>query len=388
MLCPYFSILHMILIALKVLAAFLVTGLASIGAMYWAYFHKCLDMHSITKLDNTILAWVHNFSLFPNASEKEEIARTYLASEVLQKFVLTLSDQQLVTGFAILIASFALRCSISGLNFEIASSLAWFSSVTHLASLAILREYLRDHVWMLRIRLACMIAVLIMLLATVYTAIDYWDLVLPVQCSYANIADGSPASFGFSAEMLAGTWVTAWLQTYLFLVYGNRIVDLMSNEAKERIGVINLVTWLNKLLRTWQKLENKGSDLKFYEKAAIKAADENQQRRFVERFVCQLALMFVLFQELTKSFFWELILATFGFCYGIMQVSVNLWLLPQTYGRPNADNVWVALDVSYGSMAFGQLIPPMLSILPILAAFEAYEGTLSSFGAGSPKRGY
>jgi ABC-type multidrug transport system fused ATPase/permease subunit len=296
MLCPYFSILHMILIALKVLAAFLVTGLASIGAMYWAYFHDCLDKDSITNLDKAVLAWVHNFPLFHNASEKEEITRTNLASEVLQQFVLTLSDQQLVTGFAILIASFALRCSISVLNFQIASSLAWFSSVTHLATLAILRHYFHEHVWMLRIRLACMIAVLIMLLATIYTAIDYWDLVLPVQCSYANIADGSPGSFGFSAQMLAGTWVTAWLQTYLFLVYGNRIVDLMS---KERIGVINLVTWLNKLLRTWQKLENKGSDLKFYEKAAIKAADENQQHRFL----CQLALMYVLFQELTKSFF-------------------------------------------------------------------------------------
>ena len=224
-----------------------------------------------------------------------------------------------------------------------------------------------------------------MLLATIYTAIDYWDLVLPVQCSYANIADGSPGSFGFSAQMLAGTWVTAWLQTYLFLVYGNRIVDLMS---KERKGAINLVTWLNKLLRTWKRLENKGSDLKFYEKAAIKATDETQQRRFVERFAGQLALMYVLLQELTKSFFWELILATFGFSYGIMQVSVNLWLWPQSYIKPNADNVWVSLDISYGSMAFGQLIPPMLLILPILAALEAYEGTLSSFGAGSPKRGY
>jgi hypothetical protein len=182
-----------------------------------------------------------------------------------------------------------------------------------------------------------MITVLIMLLATIYTAVDYWDLVLPVQCSYANIADGSPASFGFSAQMLAGAWATAWLQTYLSLVYGNRIVDLMS---KERKGVINLVTWLNKLLGTWNRLENKGSDLKFYEKAAIKAADENQQRHYVERFACQLALMYVLFQELTKSFFWELILATFGFCYGIMQVSVNLWLLPQTYIKPNADDAW------------------------------------------------
>jgi hypothetical protein len=56
MLCPYFSILQMTLIAPKVLAAFLVTGLASVGAMYWAYFHKCLDKDSITDLENAVLA--------------------------------------------------------------------------------------------------------------------------------------------------------------------------------------------------------------------------------------------------------------------------------------------------------------------------------------------
>lgn len=94
--CPYYSILHMILIALKVLASFLVTSLASVGAMYWAYFHKCLDEHSITNLDIAVLNWVHKFSLFRKASEEEEIAQPKggVPPEVLQQFVLTLSDQQ------------------------------------------------------------------------------------------------------------------------------------------------------------------------------------------------------------------------------------------------------------------------------------------------------
>jgi hypothetical protein len=387
------------LITLKVLAAFLVTGLASVGAMYWAYFNDCLDGIPTNPVDNIVLAWIHNFSLFRKSSKEEdnaqkeeeiakkeeEIAKKKVRTKALEQFVLTLSDQQLVTGFAILIASFALRCSISVLNFEIASSLAWFSSVTHLATLAILREYFHKHVWMRRIRLACMMAVITMLLATIYTAIDYWDLVLPVQCSYANIADGGPASFGFSTQILEGSWVTGWLQIYLFLVYGNRIVDLSTKERK-------LVTWLNELLRN--RLRKKYSDLdlftplKTHEKTAIKAVDENQLRRLVQRFFYQLNLMYVLFLDLTRSFFWELILATFGFCYGVMQVSVNLWQLPQGYMRLNADNVLISLDISYGSMAFGQLIPPLLLLLPILAALEAYEGTLAHFGAYGPRRRY
>ena len=114
------------------------TGLASVGAMYFGYFRGYIDKDTLTELDRFILR------LFSNLPKEEE--HTNYRTKALKQFVLTLSDQQLVTGFAILIASFALRCSISVLNFEIASSLAWFSSVTHLATLAILRQYFHEHV--------------------------------------------------------------------------------------------------------------------------------------------------------------------------------------------------------------------------------------------------
>lgn len=61
--------------------------------------------------------------------------------ERVERFVLALSDQQLVTGLAIMIAGHARRYSMSVYHFNIVSSLAWFSSATHLATLGTLREY-------------------------------------------------------------------------------------------------------------------------------------------------------------------------------------------------------------------------------------------------------
>ena len=50
---------------------------------------------------------------------------------VIEKVVLNLSDQQLLTGLSVLIAGFATHCSISAYHFEVVSDLAWFSSNVH-----------------------------------------------------------------------------------------------------------------------------------------------------------------------------------------------------------------------------------------------------------------
>jgi len=59
--------------------------------------------------------------------------------EAFDRFILSLSDQQLATGLAILIAAIANQCTLSPPEFRIAFSLAWFSTTTHLATLDSLR---------------------------------------------------------------------------------------------------------------------------------------------------------------------------------------------------------------------------------------------------------
>ena len=64
---------------------------------------------------------------------------------IFQDFMLAISDQQLITGFAMLVSSLVLRCQLSALDYTIATSLAWFSSTVHLLTLSVLRSYFRKH---------------------------------------------------------------------------------------------------------------------------------------------------------------------------------------------------------------------------------------------------
>ena len=64
----------------------------------------------------------------------------------LRTAVLMFSDQQLVTGIALLISGYAqLRCGLSAYHWQMILYLAWFSCLTHLTTLTMLRKYFRDN---------------------------------------------------------------------------------------------------------------------------------------------------------------------------------------------------------------------------------------------------
>ena len=69
---------------------------------------------------------------------KEKYARS------IEKIILNLSDQLLLTGTAILIAGFWTHCSISVYHFAITSDLAWFASNVHLITIDVLLQYLQN----------------------------------------------------------------------------------------------------------------------------------------------------------------------------------------------------------------------------------------------------
>jgi hypothetical protein len=86
-------------------------------------------------------------------------------SEVLDRLILGLSDQQLATSLAILITAYIRSCEISNYHLNIVCDLAWFSAITHLLSVIVLRVYWTRQTkkFVLYIRLALMICVAVML---------------------------------------------------------------------------------------------------------------------------------------------------------------------------------------------------------------------------------
>lgn len=80
------------------------------------------------------------------------------------KIVLALSDQQLVTGLSIMISAYSqLRCGLSFYHWRMVTTLAWFSSATHLATLLFLKQYLQrnTYIWYARVLLMTGLGVLL-----------------------------------------------------------------------------------------------------------------------------------------------------------------------------------------------------------------------------------
>ena len=61
------------------------------------------------------------------------------AQEGFEAVILAFSDQQLVTGFALLLSIY-IKGDITVYTFRVATTVAWFSSTTHLATLVALRR--------------------------------------------------------------------------------------------------------------------------------------------------------------------------------------------------------------------------------------------------------
>ena len=79
-----------------------------------------------------------------------------------------MSDLQIVTGISILVSGYTqLACGLSVFHWQVMVCLAWFSSLTHLSSLSLLRSYLyknpRQRIW----RLTAMAIIIVMLVTAI-----------------------------------------------------------------------------------------------------------------------------------------------------------------------------------------------------------------------------
>ena len=109
--------------------------------------------------------------------------------EALESAILSLSDQQVVTGLAILVAGYSqLNCGLAVYHWQITVDLAWFSSITHLTTLTCLQHYLCERLALKVLRVISMLVIGVMLAsalgATGYMSSENIDVAFPAQCLY------------------------------------------------------------------------------------------------------------------------------------------------------------------------------------------------------------
>lgn len=87
-----------------------------------------------------------------------------------------MSDIQLATGIAILVSGYSqLHCGLICFHWKVIGRLAWFSSLTHLSCLTLLRNYLHNHPAQRHWRMLFMFVLIVMLItALVPTGIYDW----------------------------------------------------------------------------------------------------------------------------------------------------------------------------------------------------------------------
>lgn len=151
------------------------------------------------------------------------------------------SDQQVVTGIAILSAGYSqLHCGLSSYHWEIVIYLAWFSSLTHLTTLTALCQYFHDNPPIRNWRAAFMLATVALLgVSLLPTAKSKWGSApgVPAQCFF-DLQSHPYAYMGHSYRRatayvdLSYRPVTAYLSLVVLLVsFVTRIIKLSKRSS-------------------------------------------------------------------------------------------------------------------------------------------------------------
>ncbi|KAL8997828.1 MAG: hypothetical protein Q9169_003001 [Polycauliona sp. 2 TL-2023] len=289
----------------------------------------------------------------------------------LERFILTLSDQQLVTGLAVLMAGYIKICSLPLYYFNIVASLAWFSSTTHLATLGALQDFLISHPAVRNWRVMAMVLVLALLLLAQSPAWSHTDGSIPVFCVYKN------------ADMvLDGTNLLTLITTIglLFIVYVERIVRLYWLDVDWDFcdivieGLVKLLSGKN--YREPSRVtaardgafagEDKASitssirtERERIRHARFKSAMEHSNGRLRAYII---ATLFVA-DEMSYAFVRQVTILICNFVYAITSTIVLRKDLPIE-----------GIDGDQNEMGFGQLVPLVLLLVPALGLGEIYFG--------------
>ena len=380
--------------------------IAKFSTIRWRLWIKDGPMDLLLRRSMTAAMGVlgRNFAVADHGDASEDDDKSREArerrSKGLEKFILALSDQQLVTGLAVLIAGFISPCSMSIYHFNIIAALGWFSSTTHLSTLAVLRAYFIEHPTLRTWRVVAMLFVLVLLIITrVVTLASTLDNSLPVRCAFTRASSRNLSSLPilsivgimiflvatYSARIvrlysLDPAWsAQAWLIDNVVIAFEKR--TQLSNLTEIAIVCSKLPQVeqdeIRRKLKQRQQYLGRGLVSIVIESSNKSKAEQgalwqslNERRRYasVRSEIMKsnsFSISSLLFREIAHSFLDDLLTLQFGLGLGITQV------IASRIDEPSAGVVG-----SQNGINFGQLVPLLLMLLPLFAAGEVYFGKI------------
>ena len=277
-------------------------------------------------------------------------------ARVIEKIILNLSDQLLLTGLAVLIAGFWTRCSISVYHFALVSDLAWFASNVHLTTLAVLWKFLQDRPVLKNWRAAVMSFMAILLVAsTVLQGHEAWYDSWPyrAQCVFDDYALGN-----------LGGEPARWMYTNLVLI----VVDYPSS-------IIMLYPDLRDFGWRWlftNPTEGMQRIAGFFKRKRSLAITSRARRALYLFCIASIEVFRRIYSFLVRTATCILVSRWFNLLFNLAWFILGLVSVFEDRNIPKSD-----MDGDENTMSFGQIVPILLLTSTVVVSREAYDGKTS-----------
>lgn len=266
---------------------------------------------------------------------------------IIDRVLLALSDQQVITGLAVLMAGFIKHGSISVYHFSVVGDLAWFAATTHLITLDVLRNHFRDRPGSRNIRVLLISTLGAFLLANVVLEghekwYESWGF--PAQCLFDDLIGhigGSPGQW-----MAANVAMISFYYPLMILgVYGEKYDSVVHLVYEEPLKL------LNDQVEDRKNLAKSGAPiLVIYWSAFLRVGLISVKR------------LYIAIGTAIGSMWINLLVDLFWLVYGIWGIS---------FDRNISD---LDMEGNENEMTFGQIIPILMLSLTLLTVHEAFEG--------------
>jgi len=319
----------------QILLAFIATACFVVLLALTAYIGGFLPIHFLRRVDRRIFG--------ANSRHEDTRWRT-----VIEGLMMSLSDQQLVTGLAILVAGYCemMNSDLTLYYWRIVTHLAWLSSSVHIASLTLLRDVLNKHPTIRNVRVAGMLVLLTLLTVALWPTrflSSYPDTMssIPAKCFWTSTYL-TPRAFTSSPDP---NWILTLVM--LWFAYVWKLSQLFASSRD--------------LARQWLVARPEAAIERFMRRA-VSTRRSKWFKWPAYKILTLCYISFVAWAEFAESFVASIIYLCMALPYGITAIMKS---------RSTADDEVIAGE---RTLTFGQLVPLFLLVLPILLVFELSSG--------------
>ena len=314
-------------------------------------------------LPSTLLGKVDEF-IFKRPARKRNTPPWWQTS--VDQCILAYADLQIATGIGILTAAFSTMSSMSVYHLQVATYLAWMSSNSHLTAISLLQTEFRENKnksTARRLRLAGMALLGVMVLVALVPTTGYnWLAIITRSRRRGHTYDGTShdtaiSSAGIPARCLwqrqySGGLIPDAAWSFIILIFSYLWKGLLLFRSSHRFLKLSCREKMQGPLQ--RRLDRI---------AAILAKNRRKPRRWLvlqyKLTLCLYLAVWALF-ELAQSFVMSLWICGAGLVWGSFQILEPRRTMPsQTL---NTENSWT----------FGQILPVLLLLVPILSFAEGY----------------